>query len=265
MPILAPQTAANYDVLSTVLDMARMRLNDNIVTRQAVSGRLLDNNQVFSQVIVNTAWRKSQNYLAEKGYDRLVDECIIKQFPVVASADPASQCWINWQGCFDGQNLFQQPALPQFFNHPLKIWERWSNINAEFSDPPMQKILNGLPANTKTPNHRFWEWRSDTLYTPGSQMVEDFRIRHVSYLADFLDTGSIPWFQQVVPIMRGSDGLAWMICSEVAISRGDNQAAVLFTGNGKESLNSIFNLDVEADQAVNIRRQPRTGTGFRRR
>lgn len=267
MPILSPQPqlSVNYDVLSTVLDMARMRLNDNIVTRQAVSGGLLDNNQVFSQVIVNTAWRKAQDFLAEKGYDRVTDECIISQFPLVASVDPASQCWINWQGCFDGQNFFQQPALPQFFNHPLKVWERWSGINAEFSDPPMQKILGGLPMQMKTPNHRFWEWRSDTLYTPGSQMLEDFRIRHVSYLADFLDTGNTPWFQQVVPLMRGSDGFAWMICSEVAVSRGDQALAEAFAGNGERALDRIFNLDVQADQQINIRRQPRTGIGFGRR
>lgn len=267
MPVLPPQPqlSVNYDTVNTVLNFARMRLNDKIETLFGVSGKLVGNGQIFSQVIANAAWRKVQEFLGEKGYDRVVNECIISQFPIVASADPASQCWINWEGCFDGQNFFQQPALPQFFNHPLKVWERWSNINAEFCDPPMHKILNGLPANMKTTNHRFWEWRSDTLYTPGSQMLEDFRIRHVSYLADFLDSGQTQWFQQPVPIMRCSDGLAWMICAEVAISRGDNALFDTFTAKGEAALDRIFNLDVEADQQVNIRRQPRTGIGFGKR
>lgn len=267
MPVLAPPPAQNYDTVTFVLNSAKVRLNDKIATLQAVSGQLLDNPNPFTQHLVNMAWRKAQDYLAEKGYDRLVDEVIIKDFPQVpsASVDPATQAWINWSGCFDTQNFYPEPRLPQYFNHPLKVWERWSNINAEFSDPPMQKILNGLPMQMKTTNHRFWEWRVDTLFTPGSQMVEDFRIRHVNYLSDFKDIGTTPWFQQTVPIMRSWDGLAWMICSEVAIARGDNALADVYTGNGEGALDRIFNLDVQADQQVNIRRQPRCGIGFGRR
>lgn len=265
MPVLPPINATAYDTVNTVLQMARLRLNDKLVTIQPVSGKILDNTQVFSQVAVNAAWRRTQEHLGEKGYDRLVDECIIKLFPIVASTDPASQCWINWSGCFDGVNFYPEPRLPQFFNHPLKIWERWSNLNAEFTDPPMQKILNGLPAQLKTTNMRFWEWRSDTLYTPGSQMLEDLRIRHISYIGDFLDVGNTPWFAQPVPIMRCADGLAWMICAEIATARGDNALSDVYTGNGQGALDRIFNLDVQADQQVNVRRQPRTGIGFGRR
>jgi hypothetical protein len=265
MPIIPVQAPTNYQTINHVMNVAKVRLNDNIETLQPVSGKLLGNTIPFSQAVVNAAWHRVQEHLGEKGYDRLIDECIIQQFPICASTDPASQCWINWQGCFDGQNFYPQPALPQFFNHPLKIWERWSGLNAEFTDPPMQKILNGLPAQIKTTNLRFWEWRSDTLFTPGSQMLEDMRIRHISFLADFDDVGGVPWFQQVVPIMRCSDGFAWLICAEIATARGDNALADLYTGNGQGALDRIFNLDVQADQQVNIRRQPRTGIGFGRR
>jgi hypothetical protein len=265
MPVLPPPNTTAYDTVNTVLLMAKARLNDKLVTLAPVSGKILDNTQIFSQVVVNSAWRVCQERLANKGYDRLIDECIIQQFPIVQSQDPASQCWINWRGCWDGVNFYPQPAFPQFFNHPLKIWERWSNQNMAFTDPPMQKILNGLPASQKTTNMRFWEWRSDTLYTPGSQMLTDLRIRHISYISDFLDSGTTPWFAQPVPIMRCSDALSWLICAEIAVARGDNKLADVYTGNGDGALDRIFNLDVEADQQVNIRRQPRTGNGYGRR
>lgn len=239
--------------------MAKMRLNDKILTLQPVSGKLVDNTNVFTQVVVNTAWRVTQERLGDKGYDRLIDEVIIKAFPIVASTDPATQCWLNWTGCFDGANFYQQPCLPAYFNHPLKIWERWSNHNFEFYDPPMTKMLNGLPSLIKSPNLRYWEWRNDTLYFIGSQNVEDLRIRHIRFLPDFLDVGSKPWFQQLVPIMRVADALAWFICAEIAVSRGDNALADVYTGNGDGALDRIFNLDVEADQMVNVRRRPRTG------
>lgn len=260
-----PPVSQNYETVNAVLNVARMRLNDKLQTLSPVSGKLVGNTHVFSQVVVNSAWHVLQERLAEKGYDRLIDECIIPEFPVVASVDPASQCWINWQGCFDGENFYPQPALPQLFSHPLKVWERWSGINAIFPDLPMQKILNGIPTEPKTTKMRYWEWRVDTLYTPGSQMIEDLRIRHVCYLPDFADVGSTPWFAQPVPIMRSRDAFAWLICAEIAASRSEAVLFDTYTANGDDALDRIFNLDVEADQSVNVRRMPRSGHGFGRR
>lgn len=262
MPILPPQPATAYDTVNDVLNTARVRLNDELKTLLPVGGKLLGNNQAFVQKLVNTAWRKSQEYLAERGYARLIDEVVIYQIPVVSSLDPASQCWLSWAGFFDGNNLFPQPALPQGFSHPLKIWERWSNQNAQFGDPPMEKFLDGIPAMTKTTAHRFWEWRNDAIYTPGSQNIEDFRIRHVIFMPDFQDSGTTPWFQQPVPIVRISDGLSWLICAEIASARGDD--AQDFTDKGESALSKVFNLDVKADQRVNVRRQPRSGRSFGR-
>lgn len=262
MPVLPPPSVSGYDTVNTVLNMTRGRLNDELKTLQASSGKLLDTNQVFAQQTFNTAWRKAQSFLAEKGYGRLIDEVIIYSLPVVASVDPASQCWLNWSGFFDGVNFFPGTTLPQGFNHPLKIWERWSNQNAMFCDPPMEKFLDGLPAWPKTTANRYWEWRNDAIYIPGSQIIEDLRIRFVTFLADIVDISGTPWFEQPVPIVRIADGLSWLIIAELASARGDSEKEEACMAKGQKGLLQVFNLDVKADQRVNIRRQPRTGRGY---
>ncbi|MDE2099614.1 MAG: hypothetical protein KGL39_20345 [Patescibacteria group bacterium] len=262
MPVMPPSAGSAYDTATTILNMTRARLNDELKTLQPTSGKLLDLGNANTQQIFNNSWRRSQDYLAEKGYARLINEVIISQFPVVASSDPASQCWLSWAGCSDGVNDYTTPQLPAGFNHPLKIWERWSNQNAEFSITPMEKCLDGLPAWQKTTAIRFWEWRNDAIYMPGSQMIEDLRIRHAIFMPDIIDIGTTPWWQQQVPIVRISDGLSWMICAEVARARGDATAAQEFTDRGEAGLVRVFNLDVKADQRVNVRRRPRSGRGF---
>lgn len=262
MPILPPSSAQPYDTISAIVNMANARMNDDLDTLLAVSGKLVGNNNVYSQQTVNTAWRRMQEYLAERGYARMINECIITGLPVAGSIDPGAQAWLSWQGYFDGANFFNLPALPGDFTHPLKIWERWNGQNAQFSDPPMEKILDGLPSTMKTSRMRFWEWRGDTIYMPGSQMIEDLRIRYVQYLEDFIDVGTVPWFSQQVPIVRIADAFAWFICAELVGARGEDDRAQSFTAKGEAALNRIFNLDVEADQRVNIRRRPRSGRGY---
>lgn len=256
-----------YDTLTTVLNMVRGRINDELATLQPVGGKLLKNTQVFSQQTVNSAWRKFQDILAERGYDRLIGEVVIHEFPIVASYDPASQVWLDETGCFDGVTMYDTPALPADFAHPLKMWERWSNQNAEFAEPPMEKILDGIPSVQKTTNFRFWEWRRDRIYMTGSQILEDLRIRYVTYFDDFLDIAADPgpnqvvgpWFVQPVPVMRCAESFSWYICAELVAARGGNSTA--FIENGLAGLDRVFNLDVIADQRVNIRRRPRSGRG----
>ena len=264
MPILPPISPQNYDTVTHVLNSARRRLNDVLKTLEPVSGKLLGETHEGSQQTVNSAWRNLQDRLADRGYARLISEVIIQSFPVVGSLEPSTQCWLSWAGCFDGVSFWPQPALPADFTHPLKMWERQHGTNAAFSDPPMEKMLDGLPCYGKSARSRVWEWRSDAIWTVGSQLVEDFRIRYVKFLEDFEDVGEARWYTLPVPIMRGSDALSWYICAEVMNSRGDTDAAQLCIDKGDAALNHLFNLDVAADQRVNIQRRARSGRAYGR-
>lgn len=254
MPVIPPPTT-NFDSLTSILNATKVRLNEEVPSLMAVSGKILENGQYFTLQSVNTAWRKLVEHLVTVGYSALTSECIIPSFPIVASTDPASQCWLSLAGCSDSLSYYQTPALPSDFTHPLAIWERWSNQNASFPGQPMEKILDGLPTPQKTGWMGYWEWRNEAIYLPGSLVVEDLRIRYARNIQDFADSGATQWFASTVPLIRCSDPFSLFLCAEFASSRGQEALAQRFEDRAITAACKLTNRDVRADERVDIRRR----------
>ena len=70
-----------YDTVIAVLNAAKTRLNDAVETLQPTGGKILDNTQPFTQQVVNDAWRKLQEFLAELGYTGLKAETLFSNVP----------------------------------------------------------------------------------------------------------------------------------------------------------------------------------------
>lgn len=256
MPVL-PVTAPQYDTVNTVLNTARVRLNDAI---ESIGGDILTNTAPFTRTIVTIAWRKLQEFLANKGYSDVVGDEILIGCPVVGTVDPAINTWVNAEFYFDGTNYWQPPygpVLPENFISPLKVWERPTAQNAAFGEP-MEMWVDGFPSCQKSGWNHIWEWRQNKLFMPGSIYSMDLRLRYVAYLPDFIDTAETPWYSQPVPISRCLDSFAYYICSEMSAARGDTDAAN-FKTLAEESAGIIFNRDQRMRQRTNIRRQSRSG------
>lgn len=249
---------APYDVLNTVLNTARVRLNDAL---QSLGGDTITNAQPFTQQMANDGWRRLQELLANLGVTRLKREVILTGLPVVASVDPAAQTYLNWTNFFDGVNLTASLVLPQDLILPLKLWERPTGQNASFG-LPMENQLDGLPTWPKTFTNGCWEWREDSIFLPGSLASMDLRIRYAAYLADFATVGSVQWYNQPVPIMRALNPLADYICAEAAAARGDLDAGA-FTAAAEAGAKLIVNREVAMKQRVNVRRIPRSRSARR--
>lgn len=256
MPVIPPGQAIAYDTVYNVLSTARTRLNDTLPTLWPVGGKLLENSQVQTQQMFNTAWRRLQEFLANLGYTRLTQEAVIYQVPAVYGSDPAIQTYINWFNFFDGANLYDQPVLPPDLIIPKRIWERQTGNASGFAE--MGMMLDGLPTWNKQARNLCWEWRADGIYMPGSQASMDLRIRYAAYLPDFNDIGTSPWFQQPVPIMRCLDSLSFYVCAEVFEARGTEDANP-FMAKAEAAAKLIMNRDVSLNQRVNVRRRPRSG------
>jgi hypothetical protein len=250
-----------YDSVYYAVHSARVKMGDRLETIVPITGKVFELTDAFMQQCANVGWRRLQDELATLGYQKLNQEILVQGLPPVVSQDPAQFTYLNGTGYWDTVTLWPSFALPATFTHPLKIWERWSNINAQFVDPPMEKMLSGLPTQIKTTSIRRWEWRNDTIWMPGSQMVEDLRIRFVQFMPDFVDSGMLRWYQQPLPIMRCSEALSWMICGAIenGYPKGNAAKAMEYFQQGKAAAFEIFNRDTSADIHVNIRRRPRTG------
>lgn len=245
-----------YDTLYNVMSTARVRLNDELVSRTPVSGKILENNQAFTQQLVNTAWRKFQEYLGNLGCTEFIQEDIVTALPVTTNLDPASQVYINWFGYFDGTTLQPTPVLPQNLMSPLRVLERQTGTQSQFV--PMEMMFDGLPTWGKGPRNKLWEWRRESIYMPGSTFEMDLRLRYITYLGDFVDSGATPWFQQDVPVMRSLDSLSMFICSEIAETRDDLDAE-MWRLKAESAAKLFMNRDQRMKQRGNTRRLSRSG------
>ena len=236
---------APYDTLITVINAARVRLNDRLETLAAVSGKILDNTQPFSQQLVNNAWRKLQEFLADLGYTGLQQEVTFTAVVLAGSTDPMAQAYIGYAGYFDGSTLQSAPVLPQNMIRPEELWERPSGTTQMMTE--MDPAIGGLPSVPKLNWNRQWDWRNDTLYLPGALVATDIRMRFLGFLADFVDNSpaaSTPWYGQAVPIMRCLDAFADYMCREVAIAREDGiEAAMAFQSSAEANARLILNRD----------------------
>lgn len=253
--VLPPSTQFPYDNLSTVLQVARTRLNDAIVT---IAGDTFTDTQPFTQVMSNSAWRRLQEFLSNIGYSRFTKRVILERLPIVANQNPAVETRINWISYNDGNSEYDAPVLPPDLIQPLKLAERISGQNAGFW--PMMYCADGLPSHAPQGRNAIWEWREDCIVMPGSQNLMDLEIRYAAYLPDFSDSpdGKILWVDQPVPIMRSQDALACFICAEMAMSRGDLDGSSFLT-QGQNAARLINNRDVVIKQRVNLQRLPRSG------
>jgi hypothetical protein len=269
VPIVPPGNPNGpYQSANAILLAAKARLNEQLPTLAAVSGKLVDNTQAFSQQIFNNAWRQLQNFLANLGYSRLTREVIVFALPAVQTSDPGIQAFINWTNYFDGVNFWNSPVLPPDFTYPLKVWERWSGQNLPFPQEPMEMMLDGLPnLCPKQVYNCFCDWREDSLYLPGSLMTTDLRFRYVTLLPDIQDNTPVSgsrWFQQPVPIYNCLDAMAWYIVFEIAnarIQQGDEVDVDGLRQRAENAARQIFNRDSRLRQRVTMTRQPLSGRG----
>ncbi len=240
-------TTPPYDTLFEIITAANTRLNGRVETLSPIGGQVLSNTNAFSQQICNDAWRKMQNKLADFRYSGLQQETVFFSVPASGTTDPAAQAYINYAGYFDGVTLQPNPFLPQNMIRPYELTERQAGSNALFTE--MDPLLWSLPRVPKANWNRQWLWRNDSLYLPGALTTTDISVLYAGLLADFTD-GSLPWFQEQVPIMYCLDSFADYICREICVARGQVDAAAAFQLSAEANARLIINRDTTSGKSI---------------
>lgn len=219
--------APPYDTVEMVLQSARVRLNDAI---QSINGEILTDLAAFTPQVINNAWRRLQEYLADRGFSKFDTEIIFTNVPAWGATDPGLFASFDWSGYSDGANPWPAPVLPQDLITPRELFERAHGSNGIFL--PMDRMFNGLPtanpgtsAGARDNLNRLWEWRGDSIYLPGALQATDIRMRYAAYTADFAyaPAPGAGW-NIPVPVMRCLSSFAWFVCSEMARARADMDA-----------------------------------------
>ena len=238
---------APYDSVFEAITAANTRLNGIVETLQPIGGSIIGNTQSFSQQVVNDAFRKMQNKLADLRYSGLQSETVFTAVPAIVTNDPVAQCYINYAGYYNGSSLLGSPFLPQNFIRPYDLSERPSGTTQLFTE--MDPMLWSLPRVPKANWNRQWLWRADTLFLPGALVNTDISILFAQFFPDFVD-GSVPWFQLPVPIMYCLDSFADYICREICVARGDQAGAAAFQISAEANAQLIVNRDTTGGKSV---------------
>ena len=241
---------APLDSLETVVNTARVRVNDAI---QAIGGDILTDTAAFALPAINAAWRRLQELLVNLGCPWQTIEMVLASVPLVTSADPASQEYINWANCYDGTTPQAGPLLPQDLIAPIRLWERAHAGAGSFFG--MDRLYDGLPAVPKLALNKSWEWRNGAIYIPGATVIVDLRVRYAAFYAGFVAPGTTAFSAQMVPIVQSLNAFAWFICAEVAKPRGDLDAGD-FEAKGQQAARFIVELDPSQQRTINAEIPP---------
>jgi hypothetical protein len=236
-----------FDLVMNAILAANTRLNGQVETLRPIGGQIVGNTNSFSQQVVNDSWRKMQNKLADLRYSGVQTDVLFSGVPPVANSDPATQVYFDFTGYWDGTANHGSFALPANLLQPYELTERPNGTTNIFTD--LDPITWSLPRVTKADWNRQFLWRDNRLYMPGALVPTDISIVFAQLLSDFLD-GSLPWFQQPVPILNCTDCLADYICREISIARGDAASAVAFQASAEDNAAMISNQDSTQGKSI---------------
>ena len=236
-----------YDTLFEIITAANTRLNGAVETLAPIGGQIVGNSNSFSQQVVNDAFRKMQNKLADLRYSGLQSDALLTNVPAAATTDPAAQCYIGYDGYFDGVTLHSAPVLPQNMIRPYELTERPNGTTQLFTE--MDPLLWALPRVPKANWNRQWLWRADTLFLPGALVNTDISLLYAAFFPDFVDS-TVPWFQAMVPIMYCLDSFADYICREIYVARGDSAGAAAAQLSAEANARLIINRDTAGGKSI---------------
>lgn len=206
-----------YDNAEYVLNHARAALND---VMESPAGDILTDDWPSTWTYLNQGKRLVEHELASNGVEFNVKEQIFFNIPPVQNIDPSQQVWISQSGYFDGASNHANPNLPGDLIVPLRLWERFSGTqNPFFQIEPAVDGLSGTLMQVQM--FRYWDWRTDAIYLPGATMLNDIRMRYVSYSPELTGPSS------VVPFRRSALAIAFMAAWCFANPRGAVNAPTL--------------------------------------
>lgn len=246
MPGLLPTTP--YDPVETVLNFARTIANDCEIS---IEGNLLSDSQPYIYPMLNLAWRKLQDRLANHSVEAFPAEELLANISPARNYDPARQCFISFEGYFDGENVNDQPVLPPDLQAPIKLWERPSGTNSQFTE--MRCMEGGIPASLARGGRMgVYEWREDIVYLLGSTQMVDIRLRYLRKMDDIVKGEEA---QTPIPIIKCAVALAYLVVEIFAGGRGST-VTTFFADERENAIRQLINTTTRKKQRTNFRRKP---------
>lgn len=258
----------------TVLNQVAPNLAGVAYSLVIPTGDFFADAQAYVLPVINTAWRKLQTGLAQKGHPRLENTTILTGLPAMANLDPGAEQYMNWSNFYDGATSWNPatlagcPVLPPDFISPIYIEERQSVAGSTPANPnltrfrSMRPAADGLRGNRAKGSYNYYfDWREDGLYLPGSILSMDLKTRYAAFLPD-IAVAAAGFSLTPVPIMRCTEALANYAAAIFVTPRGGALLAPGFDAEGDQALAQITSAQSKLQQRASY---SRIGWGHRRR
>jgi len=118
----------------------------------------------------------------------------------------------------------------------------------------MHPAPDGLKHKVKGCWNRYFDWREDAVYLPGSIVPMDLFIRYAAYLPDIAIAAG-GFSVTAIPIMRSAEALAAYSAGIFVAPRGSMLAAS-FEAEGDAALDQITSSFAKLQQRASFRRKP---------
>jgi hypothetical protein len=251
-----------YPRYSQVMQLARTFVNDAFAgaTCTPGEGQILTDDSAFAVPMLRSVTSELYQELGNITGTGVVirDNFQLINIPPVHGAhgwgipDPSVQVYFSYNGYFDGRDLHPRLKLPPDLIFPLFLWERTHNTNNEYE--PMYEAQFGIPTAQQTTALAFWEWREDKIFSMGSLIPKDVRVRYIAVLP-LIDQTHGPLDEISVPIQDCERALALKMTRDYGLPRGSDQVPVA-DAMQKEATFLLKNRYVRSIQTVDFRAEP---------
>lgn len=239
--------APPFPTAEAIVTEARMYVNDIAPT---AGGNLLADSATYTLANFNAAYRFAQMRLANAGVRALTDYAMLVNLLPVATSDPSTFVYLNWQNYSDGVNLYTTPLLPPDMILPLQCWQRLSGATAS-PFLPMGQSNDGLPAVTQSAYFQSWEWRNNQLQFPGALQSNDIRMLYQKFYPDIADFSA----GVTIPIPGGQAAIAYLIAEHFLRSRGSAVTAQI-QAKAEQAMRELIRPTIRQKQRGQHRRKP---------
>lgn len=256
MPIIQ---SSIFPTLESIMDLARATVNDMYPGVGGTNGRILTDSAPFTLVYLNSAFRIVQRKLRNEGVTfPIKDNVILFNLTPVVQVDPNVQVSVGYNGYFDGTVTHPTPALPSDCVQPQALWEQIVGSGLPFV--PMRLAQASIPSIFQGPYFGTWEWRNYQLFMPGSQSVENIRLRYTSGQPPF---ASLPqdFSTTQVNIIDSQEAIAFQVALQYGRARGAAPDALQnVEAQFAEAIDDMAQEWVRQAQNTDKRRQPYGGS-----
>lgn len=148
------------------------------------------------------------------------------------------------------------PVLPANLVVPDILWEaKVGGGNDEF----YQLIgPTAIPNTAQSNTLGYWDWYDNEIRLLGA--TEDRQLR-IDYWGDITNFQSPAVPSQAVLIEGAVNAISFLVCSYIAVSRGQHELAAGFAGQGNAEIEDLINVELKQQQQQPQRRLPYRGQG----